>query len=472
MKLARSRIGARVVLLFVVVCFVGTPLSGQLVPVGSDFRVNLYTTGNQINPRVTPLDGGGWVVVWEGSGLGDPAGVFGRAYDSIGAGGPPFRVNTTTTGVQEEPAVAGGSTSGFVVVWTTESVYEIVGQRYDNFVNPLGGQFRVNSFTTSTQNVPDVAMSPPGSGNGTFVVVWQSGEDGSSFSIQGQRYFSGGSPALGPFVVNSYTTGAQTSPRIALNADIDFVVTYSFNGPGDSDGVFARPFAIFDALSDDIRVNATTSSSQRNQSVTWEGLDSFVVVWSSPDAPDGGFEHDIYARRFSRSGIPLTGEFRVNSITTDQQYLPDVAAIGTGEFVVVWQSYFQPTDYDIFAQQVAGTSLVGPQIQLNSIVTGPQIRPRIARLASGRFVVVWQSDGQDGNGWGIFGRRLCIARGDANRNGTLAVDDVFYLINYLFAGGPAPLQNCDVDGSTVTDVGDVFYLINYLFAGGTAPVCA
>ncbi|HNX50316.1 MAG TPA: hypothetical protein PKL08_09135 [Thermoanaerobaculaceae bacterium] len=32
-----------------------------------------------------------------------------------------------------------------------------------------------------------------------------------------------------------------------------------------------------------------------------------------------------------------------------------------------------------------------------------------------------------------------IAPGDLNGNGAIDVQDVFYLINFLFAGGPAPV---------------------------------
>jgi hypothetical protein len=49
------------------------------------------------------------------------------------------------------------------------------------------------------------------------------------------------------------------------------------------------------------------------------------------------------------------------------------------------------------------------------------------------------------------------------------VNDVFYMVNYLFAGGPAPVCNGDVNADSKIDVSDVFYLINYLFAGGPAP---
>jgi CSLREA domain-containing protein len=62
------------------------------------------------------------------------------------------------------------------------------------------------------------------------------------------------------------------------------------------------------------------------------------------------------------------------------------------------------------------------------------------------------------------------ANGDVNGDGARNVSDVFYLINFLFAGGAAPTGLGDVNGDTKTDVSDVFYLINFLFAGGAAPL--
>jgi hypothetical protein len=53
---------------------------------------------------------------------------------------------------------------------------------------PAGPEFQVNTYTTSSQSGPSVAMDP----DGAFVVVWQSygsgGTDTSGRSIQGQRF--------------------------------------------------------------------------------------------------------------------------------------------------------------------------------------------------------------------------------------------------------------------------------------------
>jgi CSLREA domain-containing protein len=63
-----------------------------------------------------------------------------------------------------------------------------------------------------------------------------------------------------------------------------------------------------------------------------------------------------------------------------------------------------------------------------------------------------------------------VVGGDVNGDGAVNVSDIFYLINFLFAGGPVPIGEADMNGDGAVNVSDVFYLINTLFAGGPAPV--
>jgi hypothetical protein len=63
---------------------------------------------------------------------------------------------------------------------------------------------------------------------------------------------------------------------------------------------------------------------------------------------------------------------------------------------------------------------------------------------------------------------------DPNGDGVIDPADIFYLINYLFTGGPAPhgpggILSGDANGDGVVDPADIFYLINYLFLGGQKP---
>ena len=61
--------------------------------------------------------------------------------------------------------------------------------------------------------------------------------------------------------------------------------------------------------------------------------------------------------------------------------------------------------------------------------------------------------------------------GDTNASGRIDITDAVYLINYIFAGGPAPQDDAagDFNCSGRTDITDAVFMINYIFASGPAP---
>ncbi len=63
---------------------------------------------------------------------------------------------------------------------------------------------------------------------------------------------------------------------------------------------------------------------------------------------------------------------------------------------------------------------------------------------------------------------------DPNNDGTITSADIFYLVNFLFLGGPPPsgaagMLSGDANGDGVVNTADIFYLVNYLFLGGPRP---
>ncbi len=65
-----------------------------------------------------------------------------------------------------------------------------------------------------------------------------------------------------------------------------------------------------------------------------------------------------------------------------------------------------------------------------------------------------------------------VPPGDADASTEVDIDDVVYLLNYIFAGGCSPWdQNSgDVDASCGIDIDDVVYLIEFIFGSGQAPL--
>ena len=152
-----------------------------------------------------------------------------------------FQVNTYTTARQTDPSVGSDADGDFVVVWQSEGSAgtdsdgsSVQGQRYASDGSAVGAEFQVNTYTTNTQVDPTVSLDA----DGNFVVVWTSFESGTDLSprgILGQRYASDGSTIGGEFQVNSYTTSDQSSPSVALSDDGNFVAAWSSIGSGSAD---------------------------------------------------------------------------------------------------------------------------------------------------------------------------------------------------------------------------------------------
>ena len=62
---------------------------------------------------------------------------------------------------------------------------------------------------------------------------------------------------------------------------------------------------------------------------------------------------------------------------------------------------------------------------------------------------------------------------DINGDGFVDVEDVVFLIYYLYTSGPAPepLELGDITCDDEVNAGDVVFLINYLFNNGPSPSC-
>ncbi len=368
--------------------------------------------------------------------------------------------------------VARSAAGGFVVVWRGNGQGDdlgIFGQRYDASGAAQGQEFRVNTFTTQNQKYPRIGMNAAGD----FVVAWQSQNQASAtsgYDIYAQRYNAGGVPQAGEFLVNTTTTSTQMTGSVAFGAN-QFVIGYDGYLPSDATGVGARLYNAFgDPFGTGFQVNTYTTNTQGASSAAMTPAGDFLVAWSS--GLEDGAGNGVFAQRFSAGGAALNAPFRVNATTTGNESGP-VAATEGARFVVVWRSnQVTANAYDVFVRTVSLSGApTGGELRVNTFTTGIQTGAKVAAGPTGNFVVVWESNNQESATSGVdLYARLLRPSGDVDGNGVLNVNDVFYLINFLFAGGPDPVGPANPDGVGGTDVADVFYVINFLFAGGPAPV--
>src|SRR5262249_47350547 len=145
------------------------------------------------------------------------AGIFEQRYDRSGTALGPVTTISTSGRFLDSPSIAGDRRGNFVATWQgyvsdPDRSIGVRGERLDGSGRPIGLDFAVDTYATGTQSSPSVAIDA----TGDFEVVWDSdGQDGSSNGVFGARFDRRGNRISAEFPVNTYTSGAQARPRIA-----------------------------------------------------------------------------------------------------------------------------------------------------------------------------------------------------------------------------------------------------------------
>jgi hypothetical protein len=104
----------------------------------------------------------------------------------------------------------------------------------------------------------------------------------------------------------------------------------------------------------------------------------------------------------------LGADFQVNTFTLGDQAYPSLCHDSADNQSAVWESADQDGDgRGIAAQRYsAAGNPIGAEFQVNTYTVGHQQFPGLYCRPSGDFIVVWESQGQDGDGYGAFGQRF------------------------------------------------------------------
>ena len=177
--------------------------------------------------------------------------------------------------------------------------------------------------------------------NGDFVIAWSNIGGSTSYDVYAQRYSASGVALEGNVRVNTQTAGSQKYPLVAMDADGDFVVTWTGfrqDIPEWSD-VYARKFNhSTSAWGSDFIVNTHQGGTHYRSSIAMGPQGEFVIAWTStiqePPKPFKFVDSGIYAQRFNAAAQPQGQEFHVNTETDGSQGFPSVSMNAVREFVI------------------------------------------------------------------------------------------------------------------------------------------
>jgi len=384
-------------------------------PVGGESRANETIAGHQGNPAVCVASDGSFVVAWESAGQdGDGYGVYARMFDSSGSPiGSEFRVNDGTDGDQRYPEIGMNSDGEFDIVWQGWGDHRqgpnyltlgVFKRAFDSSGSPTANDVVVNTETDGDQIDPSIAMA----GSSRHVIAWTDPVlDGSGEGIYAERYGPSENP-FGNFQANTYTSGNQNQSSVAMSDLADFVVVWRSEGQdGAEGGIFGQRFSNGGApMGTEFRVNTITTGDQSTPSIDVNSTGAMTVAWASYGQDGDGY--GIYCQRFDEDGAKVGSEFRVNSHTGGHQTSPSVAMSPGGEFVVVWVSDSQDgSGKGVYAQQYDETGApVGSEFRVNTWAENDQEEPSASWGPLSSFVIAWSSELQDGDSGGVYFQRF------------------------------------------------------------------
>ena len=361
-------------------------------PLGETFGVEPLATSDRRLGGLGLFSDGGFVVTYDAMN-GDLDGWAARAqlfHDDGVADGAALVVNTDTIGDQVKPAVAVLDGDEWVVAFV-DSDTAVWTRRFqrDGQVSVGRPELPANTTTEGAQMGMKLGLA----GGNRVMAVYQSPQFGAEggeilarvFDIQGHEI-------LGEFTVNQTHVSDQRSP--VVQGGDGFVVAWESEGQdGSGSGIFARTFDTAGApLGDEFPVNVTTALDQVEPGVVrGPGGDTFFV-WTS-DVDGSGTDTDVFASLIEPGGAAIKGEFLVHTTQDLLQNAPAVVTspLGAG-YVVVWESENQDGySYGVYARRfdAAGEPLTG-EVLVNQTTVFPQRFPTLSVSPDGvHLAVCW-----------------------------------------------------------------------------------
>jgi|GEM_PF-1766611 len=459
-------------------------------PMRDIVQVNPDSAADQVLVSVAALRNGGFVAAWQGVDANGAAAIFARIFNNDSVGGAAFQVSGADTG-GELPRAFAKADGGFAIGWhgaaqayikaydasgvvvsdtqaiSDDGVTTLAGPRNIALSELSNGQMiaswdaklgsrnifaraydvqlsagkpglafvsdtiKLNVTDSGDQINPSMTSLP----NNRFVVAYsdRNGADGSSGGVFAQMYNGDFTPQGNEFQVNTDTVGWQTRSQLASVNDGSFLVTFQqpsvhgqfFSATGSPQGSQFTVKPGFNGIADlasdgaDSYWTATSVSSDTGylskyhkdgtllvDNVTFGGDqvpsspvvsvlsdDSVVVAWYEGNNPEGS---DIFGRHFSAQGVALGDAFKINTHVDENQSDMSITATADGGFVVIWQSFGQDGDlYGIYGQRFdAQASKVGDEFRVNAIAASSQTAPHVMANRTGGFVVAWASTHQ------------------------------------------------------------------------------
>ena len=224
----------------------------------------------------------------------------------------------------------------------------------------------------------------------------------------------------GPEFSLSTRKGSQHSPE-SCSIGSDRVVIVWVRDSGEYSSIFGRIVETTEAPVGNKEFMISDPSSSHDQPSVACSEVGFYVTWQTSLA--SGVR--VWVRQFDKDGVPSPPQTVGESAGKDAR--PDVATDKVGDkYVVVWQRNEDASTFEDIHMVPFTTSGKGSEVVVHITTDATQKSPSVA-MDGTLIVVVWQSYGQDGSRYGVYGRTY-------NSADFTSREPVEFLINTVMLG--------------------------------------
>jgi Ca2+-binding RTX toxin-like protein len=263
--------------------------------ISSEFKVNTYINYDQMLPSIAALERDGFIVCWQSGGQDNSTwGIYAQRFDGHGQLiGSEFRVNTTSAGNQTDPAISRISENKLIVVWETEyaNTRHIYGQIISADGAMIGQEFMINDSALSSATRENTDANITVLSNGNFVVTWLSYNELYN-NIKGQVFNAEGVKTGLEFTVNNNTGLAGVNDfSVAASDEGGFTITWadSLNG-----NIYSQDFYGTNTIWGDNNANTITlSKTEDSYTILGFSGDDTLIGSDGNDLLNGGADKDI-----------------------------------------------------------------------------------------------------------------------------------------------------------------------------------
>lgn len=361
--------------------------------------VNQVNAGYQINPSISHLTSGGYVIVWNAENTLAIGGTkfenYGQRYLSDGSlYSNNFKINVSTMTTQSFPSIAGNrvaNSNHFIVAWsrldTTAdpalNLNKVYCQIYHNMVPISAYDIAIDSFNYSTSD--QIYPRAAGLYNGNYVIVWNADDSGSGSGVYSVKGIIISDSDTVNIVVSKFQISAPTPP---LTSPYNAIYAYVAGLPSDDTSV-PNGFVV--------------------------GYMTALDTLSNPN-----IRYTISVRIMNPNGTPYSNEIPITSITPGSYTYSNISdgllsvaeinlhqvnsPLGNGGFIITFYRSYQadttlyaigdlvngltsgatakisgldPVSHEITLENVSNRFLVAEEIKIQSSVIGGNIIEKI-----------------------------------------------------------------------------------------------